>query len=148
MTLRGNRFFTTETNQTHVCQNVSVVIQNTDKEEVSTKTREIKPETKKEIVYKKLLDYTTKRNWKELVQDTFILDNSHLGDLIKTMTDADAVEFDYNIDVNCCGIDTGYNVVDGIIVVKDGIRNDFKQAYNDWYRLCVDTKINLHFTHD
>jgi len=148
MTLRGNRFFTTETNNTTVSQNVNVIVNTNDVEEFSTRTREIKPETKKEIIYKKLLDYTTKRNWKELIADTFVLDNVHLGDLIKTMTDADSVEFEYNIDVNCCGHDTGYNLIDGIIIVKDGVRNDFKQAYNDWYRLCVDTKINLHFTHN
>jgi hypothetical protein len=114
MSLRSNRFFTTEKNKTtqNVSQTVNVIYKD-DKEEVSTKTtnRDIVPETKKEIVYKKLLDNVVKRNWKELLQDTFILDNESLGDLIKTMTDADSVEFDYNLDINCCGQDTGYNVL-------------------------------------
>ena len=67
---------------------------------------------------------------------------------IKALTDAEEVQIGTSTDIECCGKPTKYNIIDNIVVIKNGVRSDFKVTYNEWYRMLKDYRISLKFTVD
>ena len=116
------------------------------------KTREVNEtavqtkESKLECFYRTVLEAYMNN---PLIINKCVLMKTHvLAEFIKVLTDSDDVEVGIMTDVSCCGKPTDYNVIDNIVLVKDGIRNDFKVAENEWYRMLKDYRISLKFTVD
>ena len=99
-----------------------------------------------ENIYKQIADAHI--NNPIVVNKYVVMKNDKLIELIKSMTNADKVEIEISTDVSCCGKPTDYNTIESIIVVKNGLRNDFKIGYNQQYRLLKDYHISTKLTKD
>ena len=99
-------------------------------EGVTVVPREAVKETSNETFYRTLLEA--------------YMDNPlKLANLIKTMTEADEVNIEIGTDISCCGRATPYNIIQSIVIIKNGIRNDFEITYNQAYRKLVDYRVSF-----
>ena len=105
-----------------------------------------KAETKTECFYRTILEAYMENPL--IINNCVLMKTKVLEEFIKILTDADACEVGILADVSCCGKPTDYNIVENIVVIKNGTRNDFKVSYNDWYRKLKDFRISLKFTVD
>ena len=116
-----------------------------------TKTREVENpyeniETKHECFYRTVLE--AYMNNPLYVNNCVLMKTNVLTEFIKALTDAEEVQIGTSTDIECCGKPTKYNVIDNIVVIKNGVRSDFKVTYNEWYRMLKDYRISLKFTVD
>lgn len=82
------------------------------------------------------------------VNDVVVLRPEQLSELVQQATDADQVELTYSDDITCCGPASKFMVVESIVVVKDGKRNDLEISYNDEYRFLKDYRISTNLIYN
>ena len=110
------------------------------------KKREITPANEKNV-YRLIADAYMKNPIK--INDYVIMKGEQLCQLIKELTGAKEVEVEAEVDINCCGVPSKYNLINNIICIKDdGTRVDFEIEYNKDFRLLQDYKISTKFTYD
>ena len=103
-------------------------------------------ETSNETFYRTLLEAYMDNPL--FVNQLIVMKTDKLANLIKTMTEADEVNIEIGTDISCCGKTTPYNIIQSIVIIKNGIRNDFEITYNQAYRKLVDYRVSLKFTTD
>ena len=110
------------------------------------KAREITPENEKNV-YKMILDAYIQNPIK--INDYVVMKGNDLCDLIKEITGVKEVEIEAEMDINCCGKPSKYNLIKNIICITDmGTRLDFEIEFNKDYRLLQDYRISTTFTYD
>ena len=110
------------------------------------KKREITPQNEKNV-YKLIADAYMKNPIK--INDYVIMQGEQLCQLVKELTGVKEVEIEAEVDINCCGVPSNYNVINNIICIKeDDTRVDFEIEYNKDFRLLQDYKISTKFTYD
>lgn len=115
-------------------------------EGVTVVPREAVKETSNETFYRTLLEAYMDNPL--FVNQLIVMKTDKLANLIKTMTEADEVNIEIGTDISCCGKTTPYNIIQSIVIIKNGIRNDFEITYNQAYRKLVDYRVSLKFTTD
>ncbi len=93
-------------------------------------------------VYKLILDAYKENS--EKVDDYLILTGDCLCRLIKSLTDAQEIQIEADMDIDCCGKSGKYNFIKNIICIDEkGVRRDFQIVNNKEYRLLQDYRISL-----